>query len=522
MDRRRPSRRDWLRGIAAGGAFAAAPACLRNAAPDLAGEFVDTGSGAGHQIRDGQAGAAAQERVRMPLVIVGGGIGGLSAAWRAQKLGFRDFVVLELENRAGGNSRWGESGGARYPWGAHYVPLPDQRIPLVAELFEDLGVLNNGLWDGAHLAKEPLHRLYKDGRWQEGLEPSPTAPKADRDQFDRFWDRMDFYRQGGEFTIPIHRPEQTAALDRGSMKSWLVNEGFFSAWLHWYVDYGCRDDYGTSYEETSAWAGIHYFAARAEDDLGVLTWPEGNGWIVQRLLERIGEHVRTGSPVDRVERRGEIVEVSAGSTLYEAQAVVFAAPLFLAPYVMPQIAAQLPSLARFSYSPWMVANLILEDPPTGEGVVPAWENILYDSTGLGYVDAGHRGRESAAQPSVWTYYRALTGDPRAARRELMQKPWQECARQPLEDLEAAHPDLRTHVSRVDIMRYGHAMIRPTPGLISSGERQAVEDFAGPVQFGASDVSGVSIFEEAQYRGVRAVERCLQRLGFDDLEYGASG
>jgi hypothetical protein len=222
--------------------------------------------------------------------------------------------------------------------------------------------------------------------------------------------------------------------------------------------------------------------------------------------------------VDRVERRGEIVEVSAGSTVYEADAVVFAAPIFLAPYVMPQIAAELPSISRFTYSPWMVANLVLEDPPAGDGEPPAWENILFDSSGLGYVDAGHKGAGGPAGQSVWTYYRALTGDPRTARRELLEKPWEVCARQPLEDLEVAHPGLSRHVSRIDIMRYGHAMIRPTPGLISSEERRAIEDFPGPVQFGASDLSGISIFEEAQYRGVRAAERCLRRLGYDGLEY----
>ena len=50
--------------------------------------------------------------------------------------------------------------------------------------------------------------------------------------------------KGAEFTIPIRRPEQTADLDHQSMRTWMVEEGFFSERLHWYVDYGCRDDYG--------------------------------------------------------------------------------------------------------------------------------------------------------------------------------------------------------------------------------------------------------------------------------------
>lgn len=518
MAPRSPTRREVLRKTAAAAALAAAPACLKNPARPVAGGFADTGSRAGHGIRDGLAAPQIKDRIRAPLVIVGGGIAGLSAAWRLKKLGFDEFVILELEDRAGGNSRWGEHEGRRYPWGAHYVPLPDRRIPLVAELFEDLGILNQGQWDTEHLAQEPLHRLFKDGRWTDSLEPGPEASKTDRDQFDRFWDRIDFYRQGGEFTIPLRRPDQTTVLDQGSMKSWLVSEGFFSPWLHWYVDYGCRDDYGASYDQTSAWAGIHYFAARPENDIGILTWPEGNGWIVQRLLEQVGDFVRPSSPVRRITRQGDKVEVAVGETLYEADAVVFAAPLFLAPYVMPEIAAELPSLSRFTYSPWIVANLILESPNVGQGAPLAWENILYDSPGLGYVNTSRHGLNPQAQ-TVWTYYRALTDlDPLPARRTLLSQSWDDCSGLPLSDLEAAHPTLRDHLVRMDVMRYGHAMIRPIPGLISSPERQAVENFPGTVQFAASDVSGISIFEEAQYRGVRAAERCLSRLGYEGLEY----
>lgn len=483
-----------------------------------AGELVDRGAAAGHRIRDGVRGIPSAERVRVPLVIVGGGIAGLSAAWRLDKLGFRDFVVLELEDRAGGNSRWGQAGETRYPWGAHYVPLPERRIPLVEELFEELGVLRDGEWDARHVARRPLQRMFKDGRWTDGLEPGPGDPQTDRDQFDRFWDRMDFYRQGGELTIPIRPAEQTAALDRASMKAWLVSEGFFSPWLHWYVDYACRDDYGTSYEDTSAWAGVHYFAARPEEDIGVLTWPEGNGWIVQRLLERVGSHMRTGAPVERIERRGEGVTVAAGPVLYEAEAVVFAAPLFLAPYVMPEIAAELPPLGRFTYSPWMVANLTLDEAPREGDGGPAWENILYGSPGLGYVSANHQSANDGGPP-VWTYYRCLPGpDPRGERTQLLERNWEECCGLVLEDLETAHPGLGARVERLDVMRYGHAMIRPTPGLIGSPERRMLEELDGPVQFGASDMSGVSIFEEAQYRGVRAAERCLRRLGYEGLEY----
>ena len=77
----------------------------------------------------------------MPVVIVGGGIAGLSAAWRLHKRGFKDFVLLEMNEQAGGNSRWGENEITAYPWAAHYVPVPGPKATYVRELFEELGVL---------------------------------------------------------------------------------------------------------------------------------------------------------------------------------------------------------------------------------------------------------------------------------------------------------------------------------------------------------------------------------------------
>ena len=53
-------------------------------------------------------------------------------------------------------------------------------------------------------------------------------------------------------------------------------------------------------DQVSAWAGIHYFASRdgkgANSEKGnVLTWPEGNGWLVERLRERIPGGIRSSA-----------------------------------------------------------------------------------------------------------------------------------------------------------------------------------------------------------------------------------
>ncbi len=482
---------------------------------------MDDSHETGHAIRDGYPISIPRERSRVPVVIVGAGVAGLAAAWRMRRHGFEEFVLLELEAVAGGNSRSGQNDIAAYPWGAHYVPVPDRRIPLVEELFTDLGVLADGVWDPAHLCRAPLARLFVRGEWTPGLEPLASSAVTERDHFDRFWDQMDYFRKGGEFTIPVVQPTHTSDLDRISMRTWMVVQGFFSERLRWYVDYACRDDYGCSYDEASAWAGIHYFAARAESDSRILTWPDGNGWITKRLSDDMASQLRTDAAVLRIDKRDAHLEVVTKHVTFECDTVVFAAPTFLAPYLIPYLATSLPPLGDFVYSPWYTANLIIDQEPATNGVPPAWENIIYGSPGLGYVVATHQSNPGSVAPTVWTYYRALAGqDPRAARQTLLSTDWNDRKEEVLVDIERAHPDIRDCVAQVDIMRFGHGMIRPVTGFLDSATRRHLGALEGPIHFANSDLSGISIFEEALYRGTRAAEGALLQLGYRNLDYAS--
>ena len=67
------------------------------------------------------------------------------------------------------------------------------------------------------------------------------------------------------FALPRRRSSDDAewtALDRISMREWLTRSGFSGARLFWFAEYATRDDFGSSLDDTSAWAGIHYFASR--------------------------------------------------------------------------------------------------------------------------------------------------------------------------------------------------------------------------------------------------------------------
>src|SRR5437879_3605661 len=157
--------------------------------------------------------------------------------------------------------------------------------------------------------------------------------QKDRDQFQRLENLFSEFRKRGSFTVPLEigLSSRFRDLDRVSFSDWLRQQGFDSRLLNWYMNYACRDDYGALSSDTSAWAGIHYFSSRESDEKGPLTWPEGNGWITRRLLERVGGHVRAGQMVHRISQTRGGASVIAGDTEFQAEFVIFAAPTFLAP-----------------------------------------------------------------------------------------------------------------------------------------------------------------------------------------------
>ncbi|HEU0124523.1 MAG TPA: FAD-dependent oxidoreductase [Bryobacteraceae bacterium] len=476
----------------------------------VTGGFVFESQTAGHAIRDRRAIPAPRQTVRKPLVIVGGGMAGLCAAWWLEKRGFRDFVILEMEKEAGGNSRFGQNEVSAYPWGAHYVPVPNTDAVLVRELFTELGLFVDGRWDERWLCHSPQERLFLHGRWQEGIEPDIGLTAADRKEFQAFEARIREFRDTKQFRIPMATgAPPDSPLDKLSFRKWLETNGFRSEYLHWLADYSTRDDYGASSVDTSAWAGIHYFAARDHEEKGPFTWPEGNGWILRRLLKKLENFVQTGHPVLRIGRTGTKWEVQTPQTLYQADCVIYAAPAFLLPYLDPAV----PQVKTMNWSPWIVSNLTLDRMPAEKGIEPAWDNVIYRSPALGYVVSTHQNVQIRTEKTVLTHYWALSGAPSAhSRRDLLANDWGVWKERILTDLERAHRDIRECVTRIDIFRNGHAMIRPTPGFLANPERKSWEKGRERFYYGHADVSGFSLFEEAQYRGVEAAGRALRALG----------
>ncbi|MEO5716111.1 MAG: FAD-dependent oxidoreductase [Luteolibacter sp.] len=297
----------------------------------------------GHLLREAPRAAAATAEIA-DVVVVGGGMSGLIAALRLKQAG-RKVQVIELENEVGGNASSSRNATSAFPWGAHYVPVPSAEMTDVCALLEEFGLGTPGGWKEECLCHDPNERLWYRGRWQDGLMPSYGLGDEAKQEVRRFFARMEDFRKlrGNDgrraFAIPVDEsskdPELTA-LDSLTMAEWMRRENFHNPDLLWHVDYGCRDDYGAGMRTVSAWAGIHYYASRDSQD--VFTWPEGNGWLVARLRERLDGCIVPGHLVTRITPEGRVEAVAAGTLqarAWQAEAVVCAAPRFIAKRLIP-------------------------------------------------------------------------------------------------------------------------------------------------------------------------------------------
>lgn len=540
------SRREFLvqAGIGVGALMIGAtglPSCTPSRSiSHIQGGLVGANHQTGHKLRSIPAlhKLPIAEQLTTDVLIIGGGVSGLSARRWLHKQGVRDVLLVEMDAQTGGNSGYGQNAVSAYPFGAHYLPVPDLRNKELLDFLHQSEIVTGfdskkrPIYNDYFLCHDPEERLFINGFWQEGLVPETGVPEIEKEQIRRFFQETERFKQAkgadglDAFAIPLDRSSTDAQfrdLDAFSFASYLDREGFTSPYLRWYLTYCCRDDYGATLETTSAWAGIHYFASRKgqaanANATSVLTWPQGNGFLVDQLRAQADLPIRQNLLGYDLQLNSSGVTVRAcdsvtnRTVLIHARKVIMATPQFIIKHLAGSIDPERTKLASFRYAPWMVANLTISGLPQGRGMPLCWDNVLFNTASVGYITANHQDLHDNSQ-KVITYYKPLTDqEPDAARRAAYSTAYEQWLDQILDELEGAHPGITSYVSQADIWLWGHGMVAPSPGFIWGAERQqARQPIDNRVFFAHSDLSGISIFEEAFYQGIRAAQEVTNAL-----------
>jgi hypothetical protein len=513
-------------------------ACQSNSAKNFPeGEIVGANVNVGHLLRENRnVDVPANNWETVKVVIIGGGAAGLTAAYKFQKENFDDFVLLELENKIGGTAQSGSSNLVGYPWGAHYLPVPFQENAELIALLDEMQLIDGKNQTGEILVKEqflcrePEERVFYKGRWYEGLYLNAGASETDKVQLAEFQKQIDFWVNWRDangkraFTLPIADcsiDTEVTALDKISFADYLRQKGFTSERLFWYCDYATRDDYGLKLEQTSAWAGLFYFCSRVrnsgEESQAFITFPEGNGRFINFLHAKVKDKIRlktialeiipNENGVDIICLNTETNEIKG----FHCEKAIFAAPIFTSKYLIRDFKQTVPDFVKeFEHNAWFVANLFLKDRPKprfAKDFPLAWDNVLYESPSLGYVNATHqKGIDYGA--TVLTYYYPMYAE-EDARAKLFGLNWKDLADVVLTDLSRAHADIYDLTERIDIMRWGHAMISPRTNFLWDISREQAQKPYRNIHFAHSDLSGIALFEEAFYHGIRVAKEILK-------------
>jgi hypothetical protein len=204
-------------------------------------------------------------------------------------------------------------------------------------------------------------------------------------------------------TVESSQDPAWQALDDITLKQWLEREGYTSPTLHWYLNYCCRDDYGTRYDQVSAWAGLHYYCSRwgqaANAGNGAwLTWPGGMQPVATAMEQASGVSVMRARWFPR--RRATGRSAVPGTGRWPAAQLPGQGAQGHLRHAAVCGGARGENIADYgfdlkrdtpAYAPWMVANFLLKRFPDELPHAPlCWDNVVYQRAGSRLCRATHQ------------------------------------------------------------------------------------------------------------------------------------
>lgn len=488
-------------------------------------------SARGHIVREAINTQNIFKKESLGTLIVGSGISGLVTGYSLQKKSYTDFKILEADSRVGGNSAFDQNDVSHFPLGAHYLPVIRNDDQKLQDFLKTIGVIKSfekGLpvYNEEYLCHMPHERLFIKGQWQESLIPTYAANQTQIEEIKSFLVFVDALRdkKGRDgrylFSIPVNESSQDAEwikLDQISFREFLDSKGWKGAYLSWYVNYCCRDDFGLDANETSAWAGLHYFASRngkaANAEVqSVLTWPHGNGFFVEQLQKEIESKISTHSTVRKVIKHADHYEVfysdaDLNTCVIDCKNLVYAIPKAVIKYIQPELDFGF----KIQSYPWIVSNIKVKKAALEVKSSLSWDNVRFGTASLGYVNACHQLLSQDSEYVNITFYHAFSsGDSLELRRKLSKMSDAELMQIMLEDLNKMHPHIEEHIQEVQIKIWGHGMVAPKPDYIWNHRKKTIKQEPEGIIFAHTERAGISIFEEGFHQGLSAAEKILKR------------
>ena len=446
------TRRDFLRFVLAGSVVAGCPidpkllvAAPQPTAttPQVDGDHFEIC----HKIRDGQKFVAPPVSKRYDIVIVGGGIAGLSSAYFLRD---KNFLLLEKEPHWGGNAYKETYEGQGFATGSAYDFAGSDSNNLAKEL---------GLEQLPVNAADPtiVGGKWIADMWRSGIDELPY-PQKTREAFKQFRKKM----------LAIDYEKNVKQLDNEPLTKYL--QGFPPEITHWWDAYG-PSNWGAKAADTCTYVALddfHTFAGEdAKDDR--ITLPGGNGALSEKLaaklLEQHADQMLLNATTVAVEQQKNSANVSyfhAGKLhTVSARVVIMAASKQIASYITSGISPdQRDAMRAIRYAPYPVINMIFDKPVYNRGY-DTWcpgnsftDMIVADWTIRNQPD--HKQKNN-----ILTFYTPLAEVDR--HKQLTEEGCKTIALNVLHDFKKLLPEFNVDPIEIHMYRRGHPMFMAVPG-----------------------------------------------------------
>jgi len=503
------NRRDFIKFVVAGSVAAGCPIDLSLLAAET--PTIPTVEGEDnricHQVRDGKVFTRPPVSARHDVVIVGGGVSGMTSAYLLRS---RDFLLLEKEPHWGGNAYLMEYQGNAYATGSAFLEKSEDAYSFAKEIgLEPLPVndrdstIINGQWIA--------------NTWAEGLDKLPYSASV-REGFKKFKKDMlaiDLKKRGNElYNVPFSD----------------FMKGYPAEVKQWWDNYG-PSNWGAATEDTAAALGIDDMQLIGGDTVpDFYTWPGGLGAITKKLGEilqpKFADQMLTGATTVAVVPDNKEVQVTymqAGELkTVAARAVIMATPKFITRRIvqgLPQ--KQDDAMHQMRYIPYAVVNLIFDKPVFNK----SYDTWCPGNTFTDFIVADWTIRNQPGYQQKYNILSCYTPMSEEDRGYLLTEPGtRKKAVSVLNDFQKLFPGSNVDPTEVHIYRRGHPLYMSTPGLYTKVQ-PLVRAPMERVFFANTDSEGAeSTTSKAIVAARRAVKEAESRLAGKPLpkQTAASG
>ena len=471
-----PSRREFIKFVVAGSVAAgcpidetllAAPESKPSGSPQVHGEQFEVC----HQIRDGHQFERPDATRKADIVIVGGGIAGLSAAYFLRG---KDWLLFEKELQFGGNALQEEFEGQIYGTGSAYAYHGDEGDQLASEIGLKLPFVN---------MPDPtiVNKTYVPDTWKTGLDQLPY-PKEVRESFRKFRDDM----------LKVKVRERMVELDAQPFSNFVAR--YAPEVQQWWDGFG-PSNWGATTQESSAFVGI----ANVQDlisggDAKRAILPGGLGCITHKLVEVLQPKykermldeatvIATVQDKDSVRvtyfHEGKLITVSA-------KAVLMCTPKHITSrIVMGLPPEQKTAMRHYRFAPYPVVNLIFDRPVYNRG----YDNWCPGNSFTDFIVADWTIQKNSGykqKHNILSFYTPLREIQRSTL--LDEADCKTLAARVLTDFQKLMPEFNVDPVEVHIYRRGHPMFMAVPGHYTK-TRLAASHPMDRIFFGNSDSGG---------------------------------